>query len=1461
MKKMFIVAVSTAALVGFTFLPAASAMVTTSDGVGTGIDAAGETGVAPPNLQGAPLPDLASRLVKSKKDNANKLDVNELFAAAERSGVEALDISKSAIDEFNRTQDALQGKTRSSDRALVGTGSPHYFGPYGNFAYSPQRLPTALVTFSPPPGAGRAAEGTAVVSSTGVVTGVTVTDPGAGYSKAPSVKFTNTMGAGGTGAAAKASLSLTLDSVTITNPGSGYNDPVTVTFEGGGVPDASDKSSSNASHQAQADAVLGSDGSIVALNITDFGAGYTSAPTVTIKDKVGDYRPAKVTATVSMAVGSVDVTRGGRGYILPGLRKFVDTLAGMGAAGENNLGQYIPVGKPDTTTYPESDYYEIAVVQYRERMHSDLPAAGTLLRGYVQVSTSVVPGKRVPLCNASKSPGAPCTPAVDANGAQVYGVDKPHYLGPTILAEKDRPVRVKFMNLLPTGVAGDLFLPVDTTVMGSGQGPNMTPTEANRWGMGENPQNPDCGRTPKPDTCYTENRTVAHLHGGATPWISDGTPHQWITPAGEKTAYPEGVSLKNVPDMPDPGPGAVTFYYTNQQSSRLMFYHDHAWGTTRLNVYAGLAAPYIISDDMEKALIANATIPGPADTIPLVIQDKTFVPSSAELAIFDPTWDESAWGTRGNLWLPHVYMTAQNPYDASGVNQFGRWAYGPWFWPPTMNLDFMPIPNPYRGTPGPCDTAAGAVCDPPTYTTIPATPNESMGMEAFNDTPVVNGTAYPTLKVDPKAYRVRILNAASDRFFSLSLYEASGKGCVPSTGKHCTEVALDPKQVEAAKSDPDISPTPVAKPGPDWVMVGTDSGFLPNPVIIPPQPITFVTDPTVFNVGNVDTHALFMGPAERTDSVVDFSQYAGKTLILYNDAPAANPARVPYYDPYTDNADLRDIGGPYSTPEGYGPNIRTVMQIVVGPSKGRAPYNTAKLFKAFRSTSDGGGGVFEQSQHPIVVGQAAYNKAYGTEFGKDLGASVSSFDGFARITDDAMSYNTLRGTTFSPPLTNGGLGEVLTVNLKSKAIHDEMGAAWDNMYGRMSGLLGVETKNNVAGLQQNLVLYPYVNPPTENFVGEALPPGTRIVPIVSMNDGTQIWKITHNGVDTHPIHFHFGDVQLINRVGWDGIIRPPDPDELGWKDTVRVSPLEDTIVAMRPLLPQAPFGIEQSKRPLNPSLPIDSPIGFVSIKPDGTKITPAYTNVMTNFDWEYVWHCHILSHEEMDMMHPLTVSQAIAVPDASLLTAASNGPNGVVLTWSDPTPAPVNGRYVDTWGNPKNEVGYRLLRQPLAEDGTAQPWREADGNLRWGVDVMPALANQVTLADPGGGSGSYAYMVVSWNAEGSTDSNTLLWTPGGTTAPTAPTNVVGTPAALAISLTWKAPAANGGTALTGYTIERSLNGSDFAWLTTVAGDATTYQDAGVSLGTDYWYRVTADNGVGPSVPSGVVGPIQPKKAA
>jgi FtsP/CotA-like multicopper oxidase with cupredoxin domain len=1105
--------------------------------------------------------------------------------------------------------------------------------------------------------------------------------------------------------------------------------------------------------------------------------------------------------TYSFAGSVVDLS-GNNNVVTGGLRKFVDGLPGLGSASANNLGQYIPVAVSDTTTYPASDYYEIAVVQYREKLHSDLPA--TLLRGYVQLATTVVPGARVPLSNAN--PDGSSTPILNADGSPVYGVDAPHYLGPVITAQKDRPVRIKFRNLLPTGVAGDLFLPVDTTVMGAGMGPNM-------GGMAEpDPQNPMCGASPKPADCYTDNRATLHLHGGVTPWISDGTPHQWITPATESTPYPKGVSMRNVPDMPDPGPGAQTFFYTNQQSARMMFYHDHAWGITRLNVYAGEAAGYIISDRTEQALIDAGIIPGATDTLPLIVQDKTFVPSQAQLATEDPTWNTSRWGGAGSLWLPHVYMPAQNPGDTSGVNAFGRWAYGPWFWPPTNNIAHGPVANPYYDPT--CDADTGAWCEPPL---IPGTPTVSMGMEAFNDTPLVNGTAYPTVTVDPKSYRVRVLNAANDRFWNLQFYQADATG---------TEVALNAAEVAAAQTDPTVFPTPdltKSPAGPSWVQFGTEGGFLPAPVVVPNQPITWVTDPTVFNAGNVDKHALLLGPAERADTVVDFSQFAGKTLILYNDAPAAFPARDPRYDYYTGGPSLVDTGGAPPTLPGYGPNTRTIMQIKVADKTPAPAFDLARLQAAFAHKADGTG-VFESSQDPIIVGQGAYNSAYGSTF-----RNTAPRDGFVRITDTSLTFNTLLGQAAT---------QTMTMPLQPKAIQDEMGEAFDPEYGRMSGNLGLEAPNAQAGAQ-NLILYPFINPASEILKGVELPVGATVTPIASAGDGTQIWKITHNGVDTHPIHFHLFHIQLINRVGWDGIIRKPEPNELGWKDTLRISPLEDTIVAMRPIIPKSPFGIEDSVRPLNPSMPLGSTVGFNSTDANGNPITPPITNVMANFGWEYVWHCHILSHEEMDMMRPMSVGVSRRLARAPVVTYTRNG--GVRLAWTDGTPVAGDPA---TWGDPSAEVGYRVERAAVANNGTAGAYTQ----------IGTALANQTTFTDVSAGATDlYSYRITAYNAAGDSVSMPVLTGPAGVAAPAAPTLLTALlQVGPQVRLTWRDNATNE----TGFVVERATGTGAFEPIATPAArnntGNVTYVDTTVLGGTTYQYRVRAVNAGGASGYSPIV---------
>ncbi|UCF93130.1 MAG: multicopper oxidase domain-containing protein [Desulfobacterales bacterium] len=1419
-----------------------------------------------------------------------------------------------------------------------GTKVPHYFGPFPNWANSPFTLPDVTVTIT---GDGMGAAATATVGTGGAVTGITITNPGSGYTTAtvditgagtgatadavidPTVVVTAinvvdggagytaplvTITGGGATTDATATAYGGVDAVALTTGGSGYTFP-TVDFD---MPDGPDgvKATAHAlttddgtgngtftitgimvdspgSGYSFAPNVVIRDGTIFdpikpggsgatatatltiqTVVLETFGAGYTSAPTVDITDPDPAATLATATAVTDFgAVTGIANLVGGSGYLTAGgIKKFQDGLPklcdpsvaapnpGNCTDAANNLGQYVPLAVPDTTTFPGDDYYVIALVQTREQMNTSLPP--TLLREYVQLETTDNAGwsKNVQLANENLDPNLLPTPIL-INGQPVFGVDNPHFLGPVIAAAKDRPVRVLFYNLLPTGQGGDLFIPKDSTIMGSGPHPQSNPALFDPLDDGtvmDAVRNPFCTENPSDPDCFKDNRATLHLHGGITPWISDGTPHQWNTPGGEDTPYPEGVSQRNVPDMwfdasgnliatcagqttcaepgatNDPGPGAMTFYWTNQQSARLMFYHDHAWGITRLNVYAGQAAGYLIQDPTEQALLASGTIP--ADQIPLVIQDRTFVPDVTQLSEQDPTWDYDRWGGYGDFWYHHVYMPAQNPGDPTGMSAFGRWMYGPWFWPPATP-PHGPIANPYYdpscnlNDPATWLYQTDPFCEPEL---IPGTPNISVGMEQFNDTPIVNGTAYPTLTVEPKAYRLRILNAANDRFFNFSWYVAD-PASETDVAIGPTEVALNPVELAAAQLDPNIFPTPdtsVSPAGPDWIVIGSEGGFLPAPVVVPAQPTTWIIDPTVFNVGNVDKHSLLVAPAERFDVIVDFSQFEGKTLILYNDAPAAFPARVASYDYYTGAPDLSPVGAPTILP-GYGPNTRTVMQVKV-QGAADAPFNVTALKKAFLHKADGSG-VFESGQHPIIVGQAGYNSAYGTNFvasGYCNGGSTSTdCDGYLRIADQGgtlFGFNTLLAPNAK-----------LEIPIEPKAIHDEMNATAFDEYGRMQANIGLEAVPATPALQ-NFIAYPYVNPPTEMFDATNLPKNditVKVAPIASA-DGTQIWKITHNGVDTHPLHWHLYDVQVLNRVTWDNIVSPPDPTELGWKDTLRVSPLEDTIVALRPIIPQLPFELPNSIRPLHPMMPLGSSMGFNNIDPAGNP-TAAIANELVNFGWEYVWHCHILSHEEMDMMRPVS---AALPPKAASITGLTKSGSTVTVTFTD---------------NSLTETSFQLQR---TADSTT--WTNVGTPLASPLNVPNTTGASLALTNSGvnGNPGPvYGYRVAAVNTVGyggafpsvsaQSVSNTVL--SGNAALPAAPTNLTAAIAtASQVNLTWTDNATNEN----GFVIQRSTNGGAFGQIGTAPArnntGSVTFADTTVVLGNTYTYRVAAVNGAG-----------------
>ena len=92
-----------------------------------------------------------------------------------------------------------------------------------------------------------------------------------------------------------------------------------------------------------------------------------------------------------------------------------------------------------------------------------------------------------------------------------------------------------------------------------------------------------------------EVRGVVHLHGGRTPPESDGYPEDWYVPGQSRT-----------------------YHYPNSQESALLWYHDHAMGINRLNIYAGLFGLHVIRDRIEDEL----HLPGGKYEIPLVLFDR-----------------------------------------------------------------------------------------------------------------------------------------------------------------------------------------------------------------------------------------------------------------------------------------------------------------------------------------------------------------------------------------------------------------------------------------------------------------------------------------------------------------------------------------------------------------------------------------------------------------------------------------------------------------------------------------------------------------------------------------------------------------------------------------------------------------------------------------------------------------------
>ncbi|GCE07300.1 multicopper oxidase family protein [Dictyobacter aurantiacus] len=172
------------------------------------------------------------------------------------------------------------------------------------------------------------------------------------------------------------------------------------------------------------------------------------------------------------------------------------------------------------------------------------------------------------------------------------------YPGPTFEARTNKPIWVQWINQLPT----THFLPIDHTLYGAG--------------------------LDVPDV-----RVVTHLHGGHVGPESDGNPMQWYVPGRSRTDY-----------------------YPNIQPGALLWYHDHAIGITRLNVYAGLAGLYILRSKADFKL----NLPCRPYEIPLVFQDRSFLSNgqlnypSTGVTPYHPVWVPEFFGdtavVNGKVW-------------------------------------------------------------------------------------------------------------------------------------------------------------------------------------------------------------------------------------------------------------------------------------------------------------------------------------------------------------------------------------------------------------------------------------------------------------------------------------------------------------------------------------------------------------------------------------------------------------------------------------------------------------------------------------------------------------------------------------------------------------------------------------------------------------------------------------------
>jgi spore coat protein A len=299
---------------------------------------------------------------------------------------------------------------------------------------------------------------------------------------------------------------------------------------------------------------------------------------------------------------------------------------------------------------------------------------------------------------------------------------------------------------------------------------------------------------------------VTHLHGGNSNFQFDGNPEFFYSPDGEV----KGPQWDAVP-----GGFTNTFRYDNDVPAGNLWYHDHALGITRLNVYAGLAGFYFVRDELDTGMPGNPLgLPAFPYELAYAIQDRMFTDKGA---LFYPAFPGDPF------------------YD-----------------------DFI--------------TGEGAILPPDLF---PGGGPTALA-EFFGDHMVVNGKIWPKENVEPRNYRMHLLNGCDSRFMVLQF------------------VAVDP-----GVTNPNH---PSASAPLDFYVIGSDQG-LGTPA---------------------QTDTLVVEPGGRYDVVVNFTGLEEKRVIVKNiggDEPFGGDIPGPQVFAETDRIMAFDVVVPLNTnvPDSFNP--------------------------------------------------------------------------------------------------------------------------------------------------------------------------------------------------------------------------------------------------------------------------------------------------------------------------------------------------------------------------------------------------------------------------------------------------------------------------------------------------------------------------------------------------------------